>query len=191
MSPTTAPSARQIELLDAAYEYVLEHGLADLSLRPLAVAIGSSPRVLMFLFGNKDGLVKALLARARSEELALLDQLDPEALPAGLATATELVWSWLRAPRHRRLLRLWAEAYTRSLVEPEGAWAGFAAATVADWLAVLAASQPPRERDGADGTTRRTLTLAVLRGCLLDLLATEDEPRVDAAVRRHVEHLRS
>ncbi len=43
MSPeTTTPSARQTELLDAAYRYALEHGLADLSLRPLAAAIGSS-----------------------------------------------------------------------------------------------------------------------------------------------------
>jgi AcrR family transcriptional regulator len=188
MSDSTTPSVRQIELLDAAYEYVLDHGLADLSLRPLAAAIGSSPRVLMFLFGNKDGLVQALLARAGAEELALLDQLalDPDATPPGLAAATELVWSWLRAPRHRRLLRLWAEAYARSLVEPDGAWAGFAAATVNDWLAVLASHQPHRERDTDGGAARRTLTLAVLRGCLLDLLATGDEARVDAAVESHL-----
>ena len=67
-------SARRRELLDAAYRYVLDHGLADLSLRPLAAAIGSSPRVLLFLFGSKDGLVAALLARARAEELAVLEQ---------------------------------------------------------------------------------------------------------------------
>ncbi|MEX3648859.1 TetR family transcriptional regulator, partial [Mycolicibacterium porcinum] len=54
---TTTPSARKIELLEAAYRYALAHGLGDLSLRPLAAAIGSSPRVLLFLFGSKDGLV--------------------------------------------------------------------------------------------------------------------------------------
>src|ERR687889_139227 len=67
-------SARQQELLEAAYGYVLERGLADLSLRPLATAIGSSPRVLLFLFGSKDGLVRALLARARADELDVLDR---------------------------------------------------------------------------------------------------------------------
>ena len=190
--PERRPSARQEELLESAYRYVLDHGLTDMSLRPLAAAIGSSPRVLLFLFENKDGLVKALLARARTEELALLDELalDPEAVPTGLATATELVWSWLREPRHRRLLRLWAEAYARSLVEPEGSWAGFASATVHDWLTVLADRQPRSERDTEEGAARCTLTLAVLRGCLLDLLATEDEARVDAAVAGHLEHLR-
>ena len=168
----TYPSARQVELLEAAYRYALVHGLADLSLRPLAAAIGSSPRVLMFLFGNKDGLVRALLSRARTDELALLDRLAPtsDGAETGLEAATELVWSWLRVAEHRPLLRLWAEAYARSLVEPHGAWAGFATATVNDWLDVLASSQPPQEKDSAEGVTRRTLALAVLRGCLLDLL---------------------
>src|ERR1700677_723855 len=68
------PSARQAELLEAAYQYAVSRGRADLSLRPLAAAIGSSPRVLLYLFGSKDGLVRALLARARADELGLLEQ---------------------------------------------------------------------------------------------------------------------
>jgi AcrR family transcriptional regulator len=182
------PSARQVELLEAAYRYVLAHGLADLSLRPLAAAIGSSPRVLMFLFVNKDGLVRALLARARADELAILDRLGQtsQGAPIGLVPAAEQVWTWLAADEHRRLLRLWVEAYARSLVEPEGAWAGFARATVNDWLAVLAACQPQLERDSEVGATRRTLALAVLRGGLLDLLATGDQHRVTAAVRHQL-----
>ncbi|MGR6321296.1 TetR/AcrR family transcriptional regulator [Micromonospora soli] len=185
---TTTPSARKTELLEAAYRYVLEHGLADLSLRPLAAAIGSSPRVLMFLFGNKDGLVRALLARARADELAILDRLGQTShgAPVGLVPAVEQVWAWLAAEEHRRLLRLWAEAYARSLVEPDGAWGGFARATVDDWLAVLAACQPQPERDSEEGAARRTLALAVLRGALLDLLATGDQHRVTAAVRHHL-----
>ncbi|MFC9329559.1 TetR family transcriptional regulator [Kitasatospora sp. NPDC057015] len=187
MPPKTAnPSARQTELLEAAYQYALAHGLTDLSLRPLAEAVGSSTRVLMFLFGNKDGLLRALLERARTDELALLVRFRQSERPAGLAPAAGQVWTWLAADEHRPLLRLWAEAYTRSLVEPDGPWAGFARATVDDWLDVLAHCQPQPERDGADGAARRTLTLAVLRGALLDLLATDDEPRVTAAVQRHL-----
>lgn len=185
--PTT-PSPRQTELLEAAYRYALEHGIADMSLRPLAAAIGSSPRVLVFLFGNKDGLVRALLARARADELTMLDRLGAatDGAPVGLATAVEHVWEWLAAKEHRPLLRLWAEAYTRSLVEPDGAWAGFAASTVEDWLAVLAQCQPPRERRSKEGAVRRTLALAVLRGALLDLLATGAERRTGAAVQQYI-----
>ncbi|CAL9640017.1 TetR/AcrR family transcriptional regulator [Streptomyces sp. enrichment culture] len=177
------PSARQTELLEAAYRYALTHGLTDMSLRPLAEAIGSSPRVLLFLFGSKDGLVRALLARARADEVALLDRVRQPDHPAGLVPAAERIWAWLGAKEHRPLLRLWAEAYARSLVEPDGAWSGFARATVEDWLGVLADCQPPAERDSGQGAARRTLALAVLRGALLDLLATDDDERLTEAVR--------
>ena len=44
------------------------------------------------------------------------------------------VWRWLTHPEHRRLLTLWAEGYTRSLVHPAGPWTDFAQRTVHDWL---------------------------------------------------------
>ncbi|MFD5179113.1 TetR/AcrR family transcriptional regulator [Nocardia sp. NPDC058379] len=186
----TTPSARETELLEAAYRYVLEHGLADLSLRPLATAIGSSPRVLMFLFGNKDGLVRALLARARADELTFLDALTDHPTPPDLAAAVDQVWRWLSAPEHHPLLRLWTEAYARSLVDPDGPWTGFARTTVDDWLDLLARFQPPAHRDTPTARTTRTLALSVLRGALLDLLATGDEPRATAAVQHHITTLR-
>lgn len=186
-----APSARQTDLLERAYGYLLTHGLAGLSLRPLASAVGSSPRVLLYLFGSKDGLIRALLARARADELALLERLREESgrRPPGLRAAGEQIWGWLADPEHRRLLALWTEGYSRSLVEPGGPWDGFAQATVDDWLAVLAAAQPPEQRDTPLAEEQRTLVLAVLRGALLDLLATGDERRVTAAVRAQLADL--
>jgi AcrR family transcriptional regulator len=182
MPATSSP--RRDELLERSYRYALEHGVADLSLRPLAAAVGSSPRVLLFLFGSKAGLVQALLARAREDELALLDRAriagaenrDP------LAVVSE-VWDWLAAEGHRGLLKLWVEGYARSLIEADGPWAGFAAGTVADWLDVLSEIAPD--------PSMRTLILAVLRGAMLDLLATGDLERVGAAVNRQLEFLRS
>jgi AcrR family transcriptional regulator len=171
-------TARRDQLLEAAYEFVLDHGLADLSLRPLAQEIGSSPRVLLYLFGSKDGLVRELLARARQAELQALVRIDEGDLDA----VTVALWDWLSAPQHRRLLVLWVEAYARSLVDPDGPWSGFARATVDDWLDVLARAQPARERRTRAGLARRTATLALLRGSLLDLLATGDTGRVSAGL---------
>lgn len=182
---TQVPSARQNELLEAAYRYALEHGLSDLSLRPLAAAIGSSPRVLLYLFGSKEGLVRALLARTRVDQLELLDQL-PSEKGAGLPAVAERVWSWLVADEHRALLTLWVEGYGRSLVDPGGPWADFARTTVDDWLDVLSTAQPRAERNTAAGRARRTLVLALLRGALLDLLATGDVVRTTAAVHQQV-----
>jgi len=177
---------RREELLELAYAYVRSHGIAELSLRPLAAEIGSSPRVLLFLFGSKDGLVRALLDRARADELALLGEL-PSA--AGLPAASWAVWGWLSDEAHRPLLRLWLEAYARSLVDTDGPWSAFAAATVADWLDVLAGAQPVASRHTPEAVARRTAALAILRGALRDLLATGDTARTTAAVRLQVESL--
>ncbi|MEV4319153.1 TetR/AcrR family transcriptional regulator [Actinocrispum sp. NPDC049592] len=181
--PSATPSAREVELLEAAYEYALTHGLAELSLRPLAKAIGSSPRVLLYLFGSKDGLVRALLARARTSELTLLAGFQAD---QGLPQVALRLWEWLSAPEHRALLTLWLEGYARSLVEPDGAWAGFARATVEDWLGVLTAAQPPDVRDTDNGRAQCTEILALLRGALIDLLATGDVARTSTAVQRRL-----
>jgi AcrR family transcriptional regulator len=177
-------SARKRQLLEAAYAYVAEHGLADMSLRPLAEAIGSSPRVLLFLFDSKDGLVQALLARARADEIAMLRNLRTRG--DGMTDVAHRVWGWLVDPAHRRVLMLWVEAYARSLVDSTGPWAGFARRTVQDWLDILAAAQPTRRRRSARGAAERTMVLAVLRGALLDLLATGDVDRTTAAVTAHL-----
>jgi AcrR family transcriptional regulator len=172
-------SARRAELLESAYRHIQEHGLVGMSLRPLAHAVGSSPRVLLYLFGSKDGLVRALLERARADELALLQTVRRD--QGTLAEAAAALWRWIAAPEHDRILALWTEAYARSLVEPDGPWAGFAARTVDDWLALLA--------EFAADPTERTLVLAVLRGALLDLLATGDRAAVDAAMDAYIEQL--
>ena len=51
------------ELAEAATDYVLEHGLIGLSLRPLAAALGTSDRMLIYHFGSKDELIAAVLER--------------------------------------------------------------------------------------------------------------------------------
>jgi len=183
-----APSTRRDALLELAYRYVLEHGLADVSLRPLAAAVGSSPRVLLYLFGSKAGLVRALLARARSDELMLLDRLASSGVD-DLATVAGELWGWLAAGEHRALLTLWVEGYGRSIADADGPWADFARSTVEDWLDLLASAQPERERDTPSGQAQRTLVLAVLRGALLDLLATDDVRRTTAAVRQQLHAL--
>jgi len=189
---TTAPprSPRRDELLDKAYRYVLEHGVGDLSLRPLAAAVHSSPRVLLFLFGSKAELIQALLGRAREDELELLAKLQAGSEAGNLVSVASKLWSWLAADEHRALLTLWVEGYARSLVDPHGPWGAFAQTTVNDWLDVLAGAQPPRARGGATGEAERTLLLAVLRGSLLDLLATGDVERTTNAVNRGLRSLR-
>ena len=49
-------------LLPAMAAHVLEHGLGGASLRPLAKAAGTSDRMLIYHFGNKETLITELLS---------------------------------------------------------------------------------------------------------------------------------
>jgi AcrR family transcriptional regulator len=170
------PSARRQELLEAAYRYVLTNGAADMSLRPLAASTGTSPRVLLYLFGSKDGLVREILGRARVEQRDMLRATLADRPAAG--EPADRLWAWLSAPEQRDTIRLFVEAYALSLHPDPGPWEGFAQNSVDEWLELLAELVP------APGPAR-TLQLAVLRGLLLDLLATGDLDRVSAAYRLH------
>ncbi|MFG2371341.1 TetR/AcrR family transcriptional regulator [Streptomyces sp. NPDC048504] len=185
-SPPAPPSPRRTELLDACYGYLLEHGLTGLSLRPLAAATGTSPRVLLYLFGSKDELLRQLLARARHEQLgmmaAVLAKPDNTVGTAGdgFDALADSLWTFLSAPEQRPMVRLTYEAFLLSLSHDPGPWAGFAGEAARDWLDLLVRAQPPGTPP-ALAETRATRALALIRGLLLDLLACGDDDRVRTA----------
>jgi AcrR family transcriptional regulator len=146
---------------------VLEHGLAGTSLRPLATALGTSPRMLLYDFGTKEQLIHEVLAEIRRREEHLLEA-DVRSL--------EDVWRWISAPEREPFLRLFFEIYVDALGLDE------AKPLVRDWLAVLETLWRPR----VDAATA-TLMIAVIRGLLLDRLATGDRRRTDAALARFVD----
>lgn len=169
--------ARRAELLGALLAYSADHGLSEVSLRPLAAAVGSSPRVLLYFFGSKDELVREVHLHARREQLALVDEKlagydDP-------AAALRALWRWLTDPAHHNVERFFFEGYARSLQGQVGPWRGFGESSVREWLPRL------RELLAEDAT----LALATIRGLLLDLLATGERDRVDAAFEELVGHL--
>jgi AcrR family transcriptional regulator len=145
-------------MLAVAAEYVLAHGLAGLSLRPLAKALDTSPRMLLYDFGSKERLVADVLAEIRRREERLLD--------ADVHTLEE-VWEWISAPEREAFLRLFFEVYIDAMKRGE------ASAFADEWVDFLAS--------GVDEATA-TLLIAVVRGLLLDRLATGDKERTDAAL---------
>ena len=162
---------RRSELLATLLAYSATHGLSEVSLRPLAAAVGSSPRMLLYFFGSKQGLVRAVHQHARDEQLRLLT--DTLAGCRDRTDALRALWRWLRDPAHHNVIRFFFESYARSLHADE-TWGGFGEASVRDWL-------PPLREALGGSDAEATLTLAALRGLVLDLLATGDRERVDAA----------
>ena len=175
-------SPRRAELLERTIEYAARTNLSELSLRPLAAAIGSSPRVLIYLFGSKDGLLREVLAASRERQLTVVRRAMEES--AEPAEVLGRLWAWMCEPEHTPIARLFFESYSRSLGGGEP-WAAFAVDSVRDW-------EPPLRRiltaagDEEPSDAEVTLTLSVLRGLLLDLLATSEAERIDLAWRRFV-----
>ena len=171
---------RRARTLARATDYVLEHGLAGLSLRPLAAALETSPRMLLYDFESKERLVAEILAEARRREAALL--VDRRTAPGATEAETlRFVWDWISGEERRPFLRLFFEVYVDAMTHP-GKYPGDAEPMVADWLDVVRSTW---SNDGADEAFA-TMLIAVVRGLLLDRLATADGRRTDDAFDRFV-----
>jgi AcrR family transcriptional regulator len=183
--PRYIDAADRARLLAAIVDYVLAHGLADLSLRPLAAAVGSSPRMLLYHFGSKEDLVIAVIEETRRRHAQLLEAWYERSAEHDARTLLLRAWQWLTAPRHDRLLRLLFETSGLAL-QDRRRHATFLRSAVNDWIAPFARTLEregfTRERAGALGT----LLVAVVRGLLLDVLATGDRARVDRAFRSFI-----
>ena len=175
----TADEQRRVELLERIVDYVMENGLSDLSLRPLAAAVGSSPRVLLYYFTSKEELIAAVMAGARERQRAIFDTLPRS--PETYADTVRAAWALMRRPKHERVFRLFFEVYGLALQDP-ARFPDFVTRAVDEWLAYLGAGA---RRDGhtvADARAIATVLLAGYRGFLLDLCATGDRKRIDRAV---------
>jgi AcrR family transcriptional regulator len=165
------PDIRE-RLLDACTDHALAHGLPD-RLGPLTAATGTSARMLLYHFGTRDALLRAVLVRARRRQLDTFGELlrarPDERYPATLARA----WTSITGPRGRPYLRMFGQLRDNA---EQRLWPDFRRTATTDWLGPL--------EDGLRTLGRpelATLVLAVLRGLLLDLDATGDTARTDRA----------
>lgn len=176
----TANLERPDELLDAVLAYLVSHGVADVSLRPLALAVGSSPRVLLYYFGSKEALIDRALARLREKQRAAYAGMKLAAA-ANPREACRAIWRNLSAPASEPLFRMFFQAYSMGLQEPER-FREFLHSAVEDWLEFLAAPLIARGRSSAAARAYATVVLAGFRGFVLDYSASKDRARLDAAV---------
>ncbi|WP_035803656.1 TetR/AcrR family transcriptional regulator [Kitasatospora mediocidica] len=178
--------ARRERTLARATDYVLAHGLAGLSLRPLAAALDTSPRMLLYDFESKQELVAAVLAEARRRGATRLT----ENLPPKTASPEErlrAIWAWMSAPERASYVRLIFEVHADGLAHPENY--PDQAEAITGWFDTLGATFPDATT-GPDDTVTPTLAMAVMRGLLFDLTTTGDRRRTDLALDRFCELLR-
>ena len=156
---------RRQELLDAVVKECAAHGIGDRSLRDIAAAVGTSHRMLLHHFGSRNELLLAIVDEVERRQRALLHE-----LPTEPAAAVAAMWANLRRPELRPFERLFFECYARG-VQGEQPFARMLPGAVDAWLSEDETTDPALVRLG----------LAVMRGLLLDLVATDDRRGVDAA----------
>ena len=177
---------RRPELLAAATEYVLDHGIGDLSLRDMARALGVTHATLLRHFSSKEDLLLQVVEKIRGD---FVDQLANDERLRSARPASELLrrtWKRLCEPAEQRQFVLLFELVGRA-TRDGGRVAELAQSSVDEWLNVISAQllrtgYPPKEAD-----TLATLLLAQVRGLQLDLLLTGDRRRVDRAIDALIE----
>jgi AcrR family transcriptional regulator len=182
MVQSAMPTSQARErLLAAAVRHALDAGIADLSLRQLAAEIGTSHRMLLYHFGSREGLLVAVTQAVEEQQRAAL--LGPGGAPQDARRS----WEHLSDPRMWPQERLFFELYAYALRGRPGT-EGFLDGIVESWVAPVAAALVEA---GADERTARAdarLAVAVVRGLLLDLLATGDRAGVTEAYERYLQY---
>ncbi len=177
-------SNRKQVILDEVLEYLLEHGVSGLSLRPLAAALGTSPRMLMFHFRSKEGLLKDVMQEVNRRLQKKLNILATAALTRR-AAPLKLFWEWATRRGNLVYFRLLYEAQIVATLNPEEYSATMKQSTL-DWrgLALQSMSESLREQPLAD------LCIAVFDGLLLEFIVTGERRRLTSALDRFIAILR-
>lgn len=170
-------ATRKEELLEELLGYLLKHGVAEVSLRPMAAAVGTSARLLIFHFGSKERLltevlelVQARLQRSLGDLLAA----DPGAeRPAPL----RLFWDWALKDANFVQLRLLYQLQVLA-AHDQKTYGKYLKKNSLHWLETVQAVLKPSQRS----PLLATLIVAVFDGLFIEVMSSGDRRRATAAI---------
>jgi len=177
------------ELLERFVDHLLDRGLAGLSLRPAAAAVGTSARMLVHHFGSKEQLLTQALDAARAREIAAVagGRLQPMSSFDELFRAS---WERLASADYRRFLQLSYEVMATALRDRRR-YRAFLERFTEEWRRPFAEAIASLGFDADFAESLSTAYTATLRGLLIDLMVTGDRARVDAAVALVADRLKA
>ncbi len=165
-------------LRDQAVDYVLARGIGDLSLRPLAKALKTNARMLVYHFGSREGLMREILNGLRERgDARIQDWFRASKKRHTLPEFLRWYWKRMSTPKVRPAIRLIFELYALALRNPRE-YPGVLEDPIAHWQKLAKKAGIASDADDAEAT----LLLAATRGLLLDLCATGDRARVGRAL---------
>jgi len=169
-------------VLESLADHLLREGLSGASLRPLAAAAGTSDRMLLYYFADKDELLAATLRQVAARLTRLLDGAGTGIAPSPLSTLIGEVWAAMRTPALQPYVRLWLELAAGAArgQEPHRAVAGQITDAFLSWAADRLLVE-----DEADRAPQAALLLATVDGfALLEAVGRADAADAADACRR-------
>ncbi|MES2313164.1 MAG: TetR/AcrR family transcriptional regulator [Pseudomonadota bacterium] len=168
-------------LTDELVAYLLEHGLSDLSLRPLADALGTSARLLIYHFESKEGLLTEVLDSMQTRlRMSFGGMIERRA--GQLGRPLKLFWDWAIADENYPYLKLLYELQILAVQNP-AAYGHYLQRNTSNWSELIATALPEAERTPA----MVTLLGAVFDGLFLELMSTGDRKRTTQAVQQFIQ----
>lgn len=129
---------RREAAIERMADYVLSEGLGAATLRPLAAAAGTSDRMLLYYFADKDELLAATLDRIAARMIAQLDGAIPVEPRRPFPVLLEQVWAALVSERLEPFMQLWLDLASGAArgVEPHRDIAGEIAGGFLAWVTI-------------------------------------------------------
>ncbi len=173
---------RRAELLDAVVGYLGQHGVAGVSLRPVARELGVSVNALVHHFGSKDELVVAALRRAAEIQREVEGRWRRQVPHLSTTELQRRWWRWInRSPEHLALVRLGLEAATLDATV-SGLPGDVRAEQISFWREDIADGLIADGIKPEDAEREASLVKATFTGLVLDLLATGHRKRLTDAL---------
>lgn len=176
--PRPLDHARRAQLLEGVIAYIATHGLAELSLRPLADYLGTSSRMLIHYFGTKEAMLVAALETQRPDIPALFSDIDSaEVLRDRLSASFALNTAGEAANSLPVLLQVLGAATV-----PDSPFKTYATEAIEVLISAMTASLTRIDPTLPDPEASATLLISGMRGLIQDWWITGDTFRVQRAV---------
>jgi len=168
----SASTAVKTELLQKCADYFIKNGFADWSLRGLAAEIGTSHRMLIYHFENRNNLFIMILEifRQRHIDSFVADTQQVETWD-DFEIIIRRIWSDMTARKSKTYMTSFFEIYVSSLREPQSkAATSFLRSAMDDWLDHMSVTLEKLGHSEQFSRSLAHLIIASLRGLsLVDL----------------------
>ncbi|MEO1014098.1 MAG: TetR/AcrR family transcriptional regulator [Pseudomonadota bacterium] len=160
------------ELLETIVETLLERGLGAASLRPLAKAAGTSDRMLLYYFKDKNELLQAAFGALAGRLMAQLESAFPEGTTAPPSELLARLGEITRGADLKPAMRLWIEltAAASRGEEPHGS----VGAAILDGFLAWIERRLPADFEGDRPAMAAAILAAVDGAAILDALGREE-----------------